>query len=371
MGLPSDIQKLIAEYMIKPIYILDSSIKGIDKYIKTQLNMWEIQEYLLYNPLIIQTNLFNGLYKLFNNDIALLPHIHSPLAIKRIMKINNWAHELQESDINLILDELLENPYAGPILDKFYEKDPKIFYDMEPEKLLKSKSAANIIISPDFMQNYPMKLAVLLTNPSELVFEKLQLYELNIANGLYGRDNIRYLLANPNQKLLSLAVPHIKKFINKATLADRALLELYADALASNHTLFASELLNDILNSVKYLSIDNVISGCINFTKLATNPSDYMINSIIEYSGPSPTSPDCLYGMRHNENPKALHYLKSIVTFDFLRVFNDIAANPGAITLIKAEPEKFMVPHLAKNPAIFVPITNNKLVNRVCKLIEF
>lgn len=386
--LPLDINKLICIYVTKPNYIFDESIKGFAEYIGYDRHVLRLSpgkiDSLLSNPKIVQTDLLNDLakFKAPGELITKLSDIHSPLAIKSIMRIDNWLDILHELCVSgdSPRTELLKNPYAGPILDKLYELNPNVFYDEEPEHLLMSKSAENIITDPNFISNYPMKLSELLTNPSELVFEKLQLYTTHIANSIYSSDNLQYLLKNTNTNLLSLAIPHIQKYIGSGQSVDftslnsthKKLLNSYMKSLIFNPNPFASKLLEQIITNLENHDILELMSQIDDSELMHGCASDYIVDLVIKYLNSRITVYYKWHRLRFSTNPKAIRIIKDkLSASEFNRISNDIAANPGAIEIIKENPKQFMMSKLLANPAIFVPETNKQLVERVCRLTEF
>lgn len=402
--LPTDIQGLIATYITKPSYVFNITMDWLAKYLKISVKSINITkeqyDYLMENPLITRTYKMIGIFSgpLAPNElIEKLAGIKLPRAVKQIMKIDNWLNYIidtfpdsgagnddEEKSFDL-LDKLLKNPHAGVILDRIYEVLPNIFNNIDPSKLLVSKSAENIITNPNFARNYPFDLNVLLTNPSKIVFERLRLYELYISNDIFGSSNITHLLRNTNDKLLSLAIPHISNYLtlptdfNKLSRVHRIILRSYIVSLAVNPCALASELLEKIFSNLKNLTIADIIkeSGCddgCDQELMLANPSDYITGSAIEYVKSRPVGADntrTLLDMRYNTNPKAINFIKDkLESAMFDSIIHCLANNPGAIQLIKEDPDKYMSPQLLSNPAIFVPVTNKELVNKINKLIE-
>lgn len=387
MILPLDINKLICTYVINPIYTIDKLMIEQDWFINpnnvNQLTP-DIISHLLNNPLISQTDLFNYLAKSISQRelITKLLCAHSPCAIKYIIKPEGWLEDilaLLESGISIWY--VLDNPYATPIIDGLYRKRPNIFDREDAYNLSKSKSAENIITNQEFLQIYPIRLHDLLTNPSDIVFEKFQLYEKHIAQSEFVLDNLGYLLKNTNEKLLSKAIGHLPKYLNNQfaynalSYNEKKLLNEYICDIVTNHAPLASKILRQIFDNMVDINIVDRVDSVFLCDSFLTNPSDYIVDLVIGHIntlGMSERVVNRLLIMTNNKNPKAIKFIKEKIRTH--PRFNNIilTTNPGAIDFIREEPNLFSSNlDIYENPAIFVPKTNKRLVNCLSGIIKF
>lgn len=399
--LPTDIKTLIAAYITKPKYngeVIDdlaelNGFNGLDNLDKLSL---EQVQYLLKNPRVVSPGIWAKILPKIalkispNNIITKLLSIHSPLAIKRIQQLPNWFDHITKNMSESLFKFALSNPYAGTILDKLFATCPEILTKYSCEFPVE-KSAENLITNHDFINMCPMRTSYLLTNPSELVFERLKLYSKYIEDPLERPYKMEFLLKNENPKLLSLAIPHIQKYLSspiaydKLNLVSRNILNSYIISLASNHTPLASQLLEQILNMidiynpqisrqmVHMILFDNIHK---NNKDIFSNPTDYIVNLFVNYfnnyySGESELK-SALRQMATNTNPKICELIQNKLSkyelFDIM--LPSLAKNLGAITLIKSNPVPYIArPELYANPAIFKGSTNRKLVKLVSGLV--
>lgn len=386
--LPKDVKCLVASYLVKPIHT-GNYIKELNKLLGPaefdNLPSVSILN-LLSNPAIVTRILWNKykatIFNHFKRDmywpISPLCSIHSPLAIKRVMDIPNWLEFCVGS--RNVIDEILNNPYATQLVDKIYEKYPDKICLGNYTNMANKKSLENILIGQDILNRFPDRLDELLTNPSELVFEKYQLYEKFIRDSSDCAENLKHLLKNPNPNLLSKAIPHIQKYLEPFNYeylnkAEKLSTDSYITSLLLNRTPFASELLGKIIGTKKFANqiIKKLCKN--NNSEVSINPSDMVVDLVIKYIDTCGQrfrySCNTILDMCGNTNPRAIQTVMALTPSEYSELIaSKLANNPSAIGLIKQNPENYIECRaIYNNPAIFEQTINKRIIKLISTIL--
>lgn len=380
-NLPQDVSNLVINYLIKPTYILDKEIRNIPEFsnLSDLENLTKTQALLaLRNPGWVTprnwARISRRIIHLMGPD-KIIEHLafnHSEHAIKIITSANNWKDIIFNSSTDgYILDHILLNPHATPLIDELYKIIPEYFRHLN-YKIYEYESTINIINKFSSLTQKSLIKRYIMHNQSTKILGRY----IN----LFSSEDLVDLLENTT----TLAIQYCKQFMSKyldnplnysyMDPGEKLELDMIVRKLAGNSNPMASQILEQILNNSK--DKDGTISDVLlkkifDHSLTYYNQSDYILDLITMHIHDPDNGPIIrkeIDQLIQNHNPKAIEILNKYYHESLESLSDVLCSNPGAIEYIKSHPEQFTGPNhdgLYSNPGIFTKVSDTKLIKKL------